>query len=262
MLNALGQLSRIDSRVQSIERRSNVSRNEFRDRYYAMNRPVILTGLMTGWRALTAWTPEYLKDKAGPCIVEVMTGREANPQYERNAREHRTEKRFADFVDLVYSGTVTNDYHLVANNGFFQKPGTEALLADLFAFPEYLNPIAGARQCFFWFGPAGTVTPLHHDVSNILIAQVAGSKRYRLIPSSQRECVYNREGVFSDVDCEKPDLNLYPKFREASVADFVVEPGEVLFMPVGWWHHVRAMDVSMTISFTDFVFPNYFNWGQ
>jgi ribosomal protein L16 Arg81 hydroxylase len=217
---------------------------------------------MTGWRAMTAWTPEYLKSVAGDQMVEVMTGREADPRYERNARTHRRNLRFADYIDMVYSGKVTNDYYLVANNAFFQRPEMQPLLEDFTAFPEYLNHTAGGRQCFLWFGPAGTVTPLHHDTSNILLAQVAGRKRYRLIPSSQWQYVYNSEGVFSDVDCENPDLNRHPKFRNVSITDIVVEPGEVLFMPVGWWHHVRALDVSMTVSFTNFVFPNYFTWEQ
>lgn len=261
LLNMQGQLSRLNSQAKVVERRSNLSHNEFRDRYYATNRPVIIQDLMTGWRAMTAWTQDYLKSVAGDQMVEVMTGRDADPQYEMNGRKHRTELRFADYIDMVYSGKVTNDYYMVANNAFFQRPEAQPLLGDFTAFQEYLNPPTASRQCFLWFGPAGTVTPLHHDTSNILMAQVVGRKRYRLIPASQWEYVYNSGGVFSDVDCERPDLNRFPKFRHATVVDVVVEPGEVLFMPVGWWHHARALDVSMTVSFTNFVFPNYFTWG-
>ena len=262
LLGTLGKLTGLDSRLHPVERRSDLSRDEFRDHYYAANRPVILTGLLSGWRAMTAWTPSYFKSLAGNQTVEVMTGRDTNPKYERNGRAHRRNLRFADYIDMVYSGKVTNDYYLVANNAFFQKPEMRPLLNDFTAFPQYLNPSAGPRQCFFWFGPAGTITPLHRDTSNILLAQVTGRKRYRMIPSSQWQCVYNRDGVFSEVDCENPDLDRYPNFRDASISDIVVEPGEVLFMPVGWWHHVRALDVSMTISFTNFVFPNYFLEGQ
>jgi ribosomal protein L16 Arg81 hydroxylase len=49
-------------------------------------------------------------------------------------------------------------------------------------------------------------------------------------------------------------------FRQATVINLILQPGEVLFMPVGWWHHVRALDVSVTVSFTNFVFPNHFKW--
>jgi len=260
LLNALGQLLSLDSGVKTVERRSNVSRSEFLGSYYAANRPVVLTGLMTDWPAITRWTPEYLKSVAGDQTVEVMTGREADPKYEMNGRNHRTELRFADYIDMVHSGKVTNDYYLVANNGFFQRAGARTLLEDFTAFPQYLNPGTAGRQCFLWFGPAGTVTPLHHATSNILIAQVVGRKRYRLIPAAQGQYVYNSTGVFSDVDCENPDLNRYPKFRNATIIDVVVDPGDVIFMPLGWWHHVRALDVSMTVSFTNFVFPNRFTW--
>jgi len=260
LLNAQGQLARLDSGARAVDRRPGLSREEFRDRYYAANRPVLMDGLMSGWRAMTAWTPDYLKAVAGGQTVEVMTGRDADPHYERYARKHRAELRFADYVDMAYSGRATNDYHMVASNGFFQRPGAQPFLADLTAFPEYLRPATDGRQCFLWFGPAGTVTPLHHDTSNILLAQVKGRKRVRLVPAAQWQHVYNSSGVFSDVDCERPDLVRYPRFRQATVIDLVVEPGEVLFVPVGWWHHVRALDVSMTISFTNFVFPNHFTW--
>jgi len=262
MLNALGQVARLSSRAATIQRRSGVSRAEFRDDYYAANQPVILTGLMAGWRATAAWTPEYLKMAVGDLVVEVMGGRDADPKYERNGRRHRSKMRFADYIDLVYSGKVTNDYCLAPNNGFLQRPEAAPLLEDFIPFPEYLKPTSEGRQSYLWFGPAGTVTPLHYERSNVLMAQVAGRKKFRLIPSTQADFVYNREGVYSDVDCENPDASLYPKFRNATIIDVTVEPGEVLFVPVGWWHHVRALDVSMTISFTNFVFPNFFNWGQ
>jgi LPS sulfotransferase NodH len=260
LLNAQGQLARLDSRATVVERRSNLSRDEFRDQYYAGNRPVIIQNLMADWAAVTKWTPDYLKSVAGDRTVEVMTGRDADPNYEKYDRKHRTELHFTDFIDMVYSGKTTNDYYMVANNAFLQRPEAQPLWKDFVVFPEYLNAATAERQCFLWFGPAGTVTPLHHDTSNILLAQVTGRKRYRLIPALQWQYVYNTSGVFSDVDCERPDLRRYPNFRHATVIDVIVEPGEVLFMPVGWWHHVRALDVSMTVSFTNFVFPNRFTW--
>jgi LPS sulfotransferase NodH len=261
LLNVQGQLARLSSQAAStIERRSNLSRNEFRDRYYAANRPVIIQNLMTGWKAMTAWTPDYLKSVAGEGVVEVMTGRNADPNCELNAPKHRAEVRFADYIDMVFSGKVTNDYYMVGNNHFFQRPAAQPLLRDFVAIPEYLNPEASARQCFLWFGPAGTIERLHHDTVNVLVAQVVGRKRYRLIPASQWQYVYNNMGVFSDVNCENPDFNRHPKFRNTTVIDVLLKPGEVLFLPVGWWHHVRALDVSMSVAFTNFVFPNAYAW--
>ena len=260
LLNVQQQLARLNSQASVIERRTDLTGDEFRDRYYAANRPVILENLMTDWAALTRWTPDYLKQLAGDRMVEIMTGRDGNPDYERDDGKHRTQMRFADYVDRVYSGTVTNDYYMTANNGFLQKPEAQPLFEDFNVFPEYLDRATLAGRCFLWFGPAGTVTPLHHDTSNILLAQVTGRKRFRLIPANQWQYVYNTRGVFSDVDCANPDPRRHPLFRHATVIDIILAPGEVLFLPVGWWHWVGALDISMSVSFTNFGYDNQFAW--
>jgi hypothetical protein len=39
-----------------------------------------------------------------------------------------------------------------------------------------------------------------------------------------------------------------------------VGPGEALFIPVAWWHAVTALDVSISLTFTNFVHQNRFTW--
>jgi len=34
---------------------------------------------------------------------------------------------------------------------------------------------------------------------------------------------------------------------------------DLLFLPVGWWHHVRGLEISITMTFTNFVFDNDFH---
>jgi Cupin-like domain len=50
----------------------------------------------------------------------------------------------------------------------------------------------------------------------------------------------------------------YPMFQEAKILEVTLCPGEVLFLPVGSWHHVRALDISITMTFTNFAFNNDF----
>jgi ribosomal protein L16 Arg81 hydroxylase len=258
LLHIQDQLARLHSQAGIIERRTGLSRADFRDEFYAINRPVLIEDLMTEWPAMTSWTPDYLKNAVGNRIVEVMTGRDADPR-----RRYVTEMGFATYVDMVCSGKVTNEYHMTPSNRLLQRPEAEPLLRDFTAFPEYLPPLEGGAACFLWFDPAGTITPLHYETRNILLAQVTGRKHYRLVPAAQRQYVYNTLGAFSEVDCERPNYRQFPKFRHATVVDVLLQPGEVLFVPVGWWHHVRALDISTTICFTNFVFPNSFTWeGQ
>ncbi len=252
-------LARLSPNAGIVERRRDVSGQEFLEKYYASNRPVILCDLMNLWRAPTRWTPEYLKATCGEEVVEIMAARETNPEYEINDKNHRRMVKFADFVDMVSGSKETNDYYLTARNEFFSRPGPKALLKDIEIFTEYLRENSG-DGIYLWYGPKGTITPLHHDTMNIFMAQVRGRKHVKLIPATEIDYVYNKFAVYSLVDILRPDYSKFPKFRSANVIDVELAPGEVLFLPVGWWHWVKALDCSMTVSFNNFLFPNEFKW--
>jgi ribosomal protein L16 Arg81 hydroxylase len=247
-------------RFGRIERRSNLSREEFLDRYYSANCPVILLGLMNDWKARSRWTPDYLKTACGNEMVEIMSGRESDPRYEVNSTAHKTTCRFAEYVDMVSGSVRTNDFYLVANNNLLAREGMKCLYEDIVAFPEYMDPESRDGCVFFWFGPAGTVTPLHHDLLNIFMAQVRGRKRITLIAPDQTPSLYNDTSVFSEVDPVNPDYETFPLFRDVKATTFVLRPGEALFIPVGWWHHVEALDLSITVSMSNFLFPNDYKW--
>ena len=42
--------------------------------------------------------------------------------------------------------------------------------------------------------------------------------------------------------------------------DVVVEAGETLFLPVGWWCHTLTLGISITIALTNFIYPNHYEW--
>src|ERR1019366_2361568 len=260
LLNIQGQLARFSTQASTVERRAGVGRAEFLDRYYAANRPVIIQQLMTDWNAPALWTSDYLKGVAGADTVEVMTGRNADPACDRNPDKHRTEMPFAEYIDMVYSGKTGNDYYITPENDLLGKLAAKPLLNDFHAFPEYLDCTTTASGSSLWFGPGGTVTKLHHDFCNTLFAQISGRKVYRLVPAARWDCVYNSTGNFADVDAGRPDWSRHSRYRNASVAEVILLPGETLFVPVGWWSYVRALDVSLTISFTNFRFPNQYEW--
>jgi ribosomal protein L16 Arg81 hydroxylase len=91
------------------------------------------------------------------------------------------------------------------------------------------------------------------------MAQVRGHKRVRLVAPYDLARVRNDRHCYSRVDVEKPDLELYPEFRDVTVTEVEIGPGDLLFLPVGWWHHVRGLEVSITMTFTNFIFDNDFH---
>lgn len=239
-----------------IDRRAGVSRGEFLDRYYSKNEPVLLTDVCDRWPARSLWTSSYLADKLGSVQIEVMADRESDPDYEVNANQHRYLMPFDEYVAKVAASSRSNDTYLVANNKLLSTERAQPLWDDFDLDERYLSPDPGRSHAFFWFGPAGTVTPLHHDTVNVLFNQVDGWKHIILIPALEIHRVYNSIGVFSDVNPLNPDLSRYPLYADVQQIHVDVGPGQTLFIPAGWWHHVEATEVSISISLTNFAFAN------
>lgn len=101
-----------------------------------------------------------------------------------------------------------------------------------------------------WIGNR-TTAPAHFDISNNLACCMVGRRRFTLFPPEQIANLYPGPleptpagQVVTMVDLRAPDLERYPRFREAIAAVQVaeLEPGDVLFYPALWWHQVEALD--------------------
>lgn len=234
------------------------SRTEFLDQFYAQNKPVVITGAMDDWPAMTRWTADYLKTKLADRVVEVQANRNTDANYELNQTKLKQEMTFGQFVDITETAGQTNNWYITANNSGKNKEAVKELWDDIILFPDYLRDDDPGNRGFFWFGPAGTVTPLHHDLTNNFMAQVRGRKLVRLIAPHDLASLYNNRHCYSPVNLDAIDLARYPLFANAKVIDIVIGPGDLLFLPVGWWHYVRGLDISITMTFTNFVFDNDF----
>lgn len=254
-----GLLSLLPSAGQ-VERRREVRRGEFLARYYARNTPVILMDIADTWPARNAWTLDYFEQQLGEETVELMTNRDSDPGYERRGESHRTRVKFREYIGYLRENPTGNDRYLVANNGLLDLPAAKRLREDFESPAEYMDEAISSGRVFLWLGSAGTVTPLHHDVMNIIIVQVIGRKRFILIDPLRARYVYNDDGVFSMVDAANPDYSRFPLYAYADPITVLLEPGDALFIPVGWWHHVESLDLSASLSFTNFVFPNEYHW--
>ena len=103
-----------------------------------------------------------------------------------------------------------------------------------------------------WFGPRGTVSPLHFDPKDNVLCQVVGVKYVRLYAREESEKLYPIEGLLSNtsqVQVEDPDDEKFSQFRHAKYLECVLHEGEMLYIPAKYWHYVKSLSTSYSVSF-------------
>jgi len=243
-----------------VERRATPRADEFFRDYWAAHRPVVLTDAAAGWPALRKWTPAYFRRRFGDETIEITAGREADPFYDMNFRAHRRRMRMDRFIDRVVAAGTSNDIYMVSNNHTMRRPRFRALLRDVRPPRDLFEPpTPGATS--LWIGPAGTITPLHHDTTNILFAQIHGRKRVELVSPQETALLLDpMQGYYSPVDLDGLAAASHPALRQMRVQQVVLDPGDALYIPAGWWHRVTSLDVSISFSLLSFRRPNDFSW--
>jgi hypothetical protein len=135
-----------------------------------------------------------------------------------------------------------------------------------------------------WFGPAWTISPLHHDPHHNILCQVVGKKyirlysphdSHRLQPMSASEPAPHLGGdkvpENGQAEAPKPSIDMsntshidiaamelsphedwdevYAGISEVPYLECVLEAGQALYIPIGWWHYVRSCSVGISVSY-------------
>ena len=217
------------------------------DSVYSGRQPVIVSGVVSQWKAYRLWSAEYLRG----LFKNVTTNLKYNERGIFDLHDSVYQKiNFSDAVDLILS-----------ENGSRYSVQQQALLAS---FPELLNDIdlpylinsnKQMKVVNLWFGGRGYKSPLHYDGLHNLFAQVVGAKRMILFPPDETSNLYpfrdKSRAHCSQLDIFNPNEQSFPGYARARLKriDVHVEPGELLYVPLGWWHAVESLDVSVSINF-------------
>ncbi|NXL16887.1 KDM8 demethylase, partial [Setophaga kirtlandii] len=218
----------------------------FRDNYLVPQRPVVLEGVMDHWPCMKKWSVDYFCQVAGCRTVPVELG--ARYTDEEWSQQLMT---VSDFISQ-YIMDENNVGYLAQHQLFDQIPE----LKEDISIPDYCCLGEGEEDDITinaWFGPGGTISPLHQDPQQNFLAQVFGRKYIRLYSPQDSEKLYPHESQIlhntSQVDVEDPDLVKFPNFTKATFQSCILMPGQILFIPVKYWHYVRSLELSFSVSF-------------
>lgn len=217
---------------------------DFVDQFITHAKPAIIRGLITHWPAVKKWSFGYLHSILSRRVVPVERGSKYTDS--SWSQTLMTGSEFFKKCTLLENGE--GPLYLAQHRIFDQIPQ----LCDDFSLPLYCDHCDDVeRNC--WIGPGGTISPLHTDPRENLFCQISGRKFFRLISPIHSENVYAfKDGIItntSQVDVLNPNLEEYPDFSKVQCWDGVVEGGDVLFIPKGWWHFVSSLSNSISISF-------------
>lgn len=231
------------------------NRRAFYEGLEANNKPIIFTNAMKGWPAAERWSFDWFTQQYGDVSVPVEWLRyNARPagDVERVGRVRKMTMK--DYVASlkVKDGEETPGY-LIGNDLFRTLP---ALHRDV-RFDEYAVQRRLTEQLFF-MGPRGTFTQLHFDRAHNLHAVMVGRKQWQLYSPARDEELRPAKlshpwSVMSAHDLTphggRPDQLPAGKLPDY---DFVLEAGEILYLPYGWWHRVYTVE--------DAIATNYWWW--
>ncbi|XP_074292569.1 lysine-specific demethylase JMJ30 [Silene latifolia] len=230
-----------------VAKRAGLSLEGFLCDYFLAGSPVIISDSMSHWPARSRWNSlDYLNRVAGGRTVPVEVGK--NYLCTEWKQELIT---FSQFLERIQSGNSSADPTYLAQHPLFDQ--IKELRKDVLV-PDYCFAGGGElRSINAWFGPAGTVTPLHHDPHHNILAQVVGKKYIRLYPASLSEELYPHSETMlcnsSQVDLDNIDDEAFPKAKDLEFVDCILDEGEMLYIPPKWWHYVRSLTTSLSVSF-------------
>ncbi|WIA16758.1 hypothetical protein OEZ85_013410 [Tetradesmus obliquus] len=232
--------------VDNIERRAGLTPEQFRAQYEAANRPVVLTDAMDDWPALTKWSRQYLTAAlAGrPVIVGNMPW------------------RFSAYMAYCDSGAAQDEMPLYLFDKAFAAASPQ-LAGDYrvpAVFSEDLFEVLGeeGRPDYRWLivGPARSGSSFHVDPNATCAwnACVSGRKKWIMFPpGTPPPGVYpspDGADVAAPISLFEWLLNFYEEARESKhpPLETITGPGELLYVPRGWWHMVLNLDEAVAVT--------------
>lgn len=223
----------------------DITKEEFFEKYLKPRKPVVIKNMARKWPAYQKWTMDYMKQAVGDVEVPLYDSSKADPAAPINASAAKM--KFADYIDLIEKEPT--DLRIFLFDPIKQAPK----LLDDYIFPKDLMGGFLDKYPNMFFGGKGSVTFLHYDIdmAHIFHTHFNGRKHILLFDYKWKDRLYQipyATYALEDYDIENPDFTKFPALDGVEGIECYLEHGDTLFMPTGWWHWMKYLDGSFSIS--------------
>ncbi|MBN8788756.1 MAG: cupin-like domain-containing protein [Terrimonas sp.] len=222
----------------------------FKKNYYEAGKPLIIKNLAKEWPAYHKWNWDYFKAIVGDKKVGIYNNTKSDAYTPINKADDYT--TFGEYVDMISKGPA--GWRIFLFNIFDHAPQ----LTHDFEWPDELMKGFVKRFPMLFVGGASSITHMHFDIdmSHILHTQFVGKKRVLLFPYEEQHKLYRKPyEVLSLADFSHyyqqngtPDYSKFPALKLARGYEVILEHGDTLFMPAGYWHHMEYLDSGFAMS--------------
>lgn len=228
--------------LHSIERRSGLSPQDFKEQYLDKHKPVILTDFAKNWPATEKWTFDYLRKKYGTIEVPLF-----DKNYSEPGKTYMTPSRHMQFGEyLTIIEREPTELRMFLFNIFKHAPELVHDVGEPTIMEGFLN-----EYPFMFFGGQGSSVKMHYDIdcSNVFLTQFQTRKKVTLFSPEQSKYLYHLPfTVASLVDMKEPDVEKYPALHQVQGWEGIIHHGETLFIPSMYWHFIEYIDGGFSLA--------------
>ncbi|MGN7512867.1 MAG: cupin-like domain-containing protein [Allomuricauda sp.] len=230
--------------LEQIPREKTLTKQEFIQKYFKPQKPVVIERFIEDWPAYSKWNLDYMKEIAGDKEVPLYDDRPV--KHDEGFNEPHAKMKMADYVELLKSGPTK--YRIFLWNILKEIPE----LQKDYTYPDFgLRLMKGLPMLFF--GGEDSHTFMHYDIdlANIFHFHFEGTKQCILFSQDETKFLYKIPHSLitrEDIDFTDPDLQKWPALQRAKGYITHLEHGNVLYIPEGYWHHMKYITAGFSMS--------------
>lgn len=231
--------------TQPIDVLDYVETKDFKNNYFIPQKPVVIKGLANDKIAGKRWTISYFKETMGDLEIDVFDN--ANKKSASSAfTKPDLKMKFGDYLSIINKNEKT-DLRIFLFNIF--KCNSE--LRNEFPCPTIFKGMLDSMGYMF-FGGKDTTVRIHYDIdmSNVLLTHFGGRKKVVLIAPEYTDLLYCLPyNTYSLINLDEINHKKYPALAYVKGYECVLEHGDSIFMPSGYWHYMTYLEGSFSISY-------------